>query len=366
MERNHSRAIGLGWERKRPFVVSGTSSERRIFMKCPYCGFESPAPFEKCPSCGQPQTAQTAPSAQPVSSAPTANQQAAYPTTAPYTPPAYTHPAYTPPSYNPYVNAASTKGMTGGETASVIIAIIVSVLSLIIGFVIFVTYAAVNTNHMIDNSDDYGMDAFDDFDSNDYLDDFFDNYFGKKDDSEKYSIVSPADLHTPITYEDDFYSFSEGFVNTKYEVELDETYRGQAALQLLDGAALPKIDESTSEIYLVKFKVRITEQDKDSIVSLHYTLPAALSSSNQTLAYEVLDSLNYKDAIGLMSNGEEGTRWVAFIVDKNDPNPLIMWYKYDERYFRNKAESVSNPAGLEAGGAIEEKSNSDAETKSGN
>ena len=327
-------------------------------MKCPYCGFESPANFEKCPSCGQPQTSQSAQTAQPVSSAPTVNPQTAYPTTAPYTPP-----AYTPPSYNPYVNAASTKGMTGGETASVIIAIIVSLVCIVMGFVLFVINVGMKADQMASESDDYGMDAFDDFDSNDYLDDFFDNYFGKTDDSGKYSIVSPADLHTPIAYEDDFYSFSEGFVKTGYEVELDETYRGQAALQLLDGAALPEYDVSTSELYLVRFKVKIIEQDKDAIVSLYYVSPSAVNSSNQTLQYDPLN-LNYKDNIALMSKDQEGYRWLAFVVDKTDQNPLIMWNKYDERYFRNSGESVSDPAGLEAGGAMEQKADDDSDKNS--
>ncbi len=330
-------------------------------MKCPYCGWESPADFEKCPSCGQPQTAQNAQTAQPVSSASAANPQAAYPTTDTYTPPAYTPPAYTPSSYNPYVNTTASKGMTGGETASIIIAIVVSLLSLIIGFVIFVTYAAVNTDNMIDNSDDYGMDAFDDFDSNDYLDDFFDNYFGKTDDGEKYSIVSPADLHTPIAFEDEFYSFSEGDINTKYEVELDETYRGQAALTLLEGATLPKIDENTFEIYLAKFKVRITEQSTESIVSLRYNHPYAVSSKDNILSYEVLESLPYKDNLGLMTKGEEGTRWIAFIVEKDHPEPLLMWYKYDQSYFRNGGESITDPTGLEPGAAIEKKDSDDAQ-----
>ena len=352
--------IGLGWERKHPFVVCENHQKEGSFMKCLYCGFESPATFEKCPSCGQPQTVQTAPSAQPVSSASTTNPQAAYPTTTSYMPP-----AYTPPSYNPYVNSGTTKGMTAGETASIIIAIIVSLVCIVMGFVLFVINVGMKADQRASESDDFGIDAFDDFDSNDYLDDFFDNYFDNKEDGQKYSIVSPADLHTPIAFEDDFYSFSEGFVKTGYEVELDETYRGKAALQLLEGATLPKIDESTSEFYLAKFKVKITEQDKDAIVSLHYTLPAALSSSNQTLAYEVLDSINYKDDLGLMASGEEGIRWVAFIVDKNDQNPLIMWYKYSECYFHNQKDAISDPAGLEAGSAVAAKSDRTTETNSG-
>ena len=92
-----------------------------------------------------------------------------------------------------------------------------------------------------------------------------------------------------------------------------------------------------------------------------YNHPYAVSSKDNILSYEVLESLPYKDNLGLMTKGEEGTRWIAFIVEKDPPEPLLMWYKYDQSYFRNGGESITDPTGLEPGAAIEKKDSDDAQ-----
>lgn len=310
-------------------------------MKCPYCGFEMAAAFNQCPACGRMTQAASAPTA---ASAPAASNTYTYgaPSAYPYT---VTAPA-----------AVLPQERTGGEKAAIAVAIVVSALSIVVGFFVFASLVTRTKDSSDDTFEPYGYDAFDDSDSNDYLDKYFNEYYGNGSSADEFSYVSPADLHTPILFEDEFYSFSEGDVKTKYNVEIEQTYRGQAALRLLDGAPLPQINEETAELLLVKFRVKIVEQEKEAIISLHYTLPAAVSSMNKNMFYESLDDLDYQDNLGLISGEEEGTRWIAFIVDKTDPSPLIMWYKYDERYFCDKTSTVTDPAGLEAGAAMEKKS----------
>ena len=282
-------------------------------MKCIRCGFESSAPFSRCPSCGAVQNGQQYPSA---------------------------------------YQLKTTR--TGGETAAVAIAIVVSVLSVVAAFIIFVAYASYMASREVEK---YGIDAADDFDSNEYgddeLDEFFKDYYGG---DSKYNSETPAGLNTPISFKTELYSFSEGEIKTEYEVSMTAAFRGEAALKMLEGVGLPTYDKDTSDIYLARFRVKITQQDKEAIVTLPMSYPAAYPSKTVSLfssQYKALDSLDYLHKYSLISKGEEVETYVAFIVDKDDKSPCIRWNLTEDKVFRNDEEAISDASAVEAGAAIE-------------
>lgn len=299
-------------------------------MKCIKCGYESAGQFSQCPVCGTVQSQ---------------GQKYYY--------------ANTPP-------AGKAVKQTGGEIAAVIIAIVVSVFSLIAAFVILIAYSTI-TSSKISSDDDFGIDAFDDFDSNEYgddIEDFFNEYYNKND---KNGFKSPAGLNLPLKFEETLYSFSEGEIKTEYEVSVINTYRGEAAVKLLDGEALPRYDEDEYDVYLVKFLIKITDQEKDAIVVLPTGNPAAYKSGSDSLfsnEYEVIDGLNYENKKSLIKKGESIETWLAFIVDKEDHSPLIMWNRYENKAFQNKGAAISNADTIEAGAALEKKSESESESES--
>lgn len=300
-------------------------------MKCIKCGYETNVQFSRCPSCGTVQ-----PAGQTFTTA-----------TAPRNVP---------------------RKRTGGEKASIAIAIVVSVLSVIAAFIIFIAYMTITVKNLSDNYE-YGTDAFDDFDSNEYDDDFeeFFKDFYNNNDNENYGLKSPAGLNTPITFKEKLYSFSEGEIETEYEVSVTNTYRGDAALKLLEGAALPKYDEDENEIYLVKFKVKITDQEKDAIVTLPMSSPAAYPSDTDSLFsddYDVISNLDYVNKFALISKGETVETWLAFIVDKEDRNPCILWNSLENKAFRDTNDAISDKDSVEAGAAIQKSDAAENETSS--
>lgn len=358
-------------------------------MKCPHCHAEISDSMTSCPYCGQSTSAAASqqnyataysaaqptqqPNPQNTQTATQPNQQTAQ-GAMPY------YYAQTPNYTTMNGNVSVKKGKTGGEIAAIVIAIVVSVFSVIAALIIFVVYVekwSENTNDYDFNDDtsssyfgdydfgDYGEYGIDGFDDEDSLENFFDAYgygdyynsiFGSKS---QYPASSPAAEHTPIEVQDYLYSFSDGSVTTTYTVELDEVYRGEAALKLLDGARLPTID-STQEVYLAKFKVTVTDQETEAYVNPAPSMFTAAykgegdgSSSDQ---YTTLSSLKYKNANKLIKKGESDEFWMAFLVDKSDERPLIMWDKYESNYFRYSKAAVSSAAGLEAGAALEEES----------
>ena len=302
-------------------------------MKCVRCGYESPAPFSQCPYCGTVQN---------------------------------------PPQYaSPYQTAFTSNGSqyggakrTGGETAAIVIAVVVSVLSVIAAFIILIAYSS---NAASKTMEEYGIDAADDFDSNEYEDDelekFFKDYYGKDN---RYTSETPAGLNTPISFKTELYSFSEGEVQTEYEVSMTAAYRGEAALKMLEGAALPTYDKDKYDIYLARFSVRITEQDKDAIVTLPMSHPAAYPSNNVSLFssdYKALGSLQYVNQYSLITKGETVETYIAFIVEKDDKSPCIRWDLSEDKVFRDEEEAVSDASAVEAGSAIE-KPNEETEAAS--
>lgn len=304
-------------------------------MKCVRCGYESPVQFTQCPSCGTVQN--------------------------------YAHPVNT--AASPYQSntSNSTLNRTPGETISVIAAIVVSVLSIVAAFIIFIAYVSVTAANAI-NDPEYGIDAIDDFDSNEFdsdLEDFFKKYYNS--DNQTYDSDSPADLDTPITFKETLYSFSEGDVSTEYEVTMTETYRGEAAVKLLEGAALPTYDHVANDIYLVKFKIKITDQEKDAIVTIPTGNPAAYPTNTVSIfssGYETVKKLNYVNSKKLLTKNEEVETWMAFIVSKNDESPCIRWNRSTDSVFRNSSPAISDASGVEAGAAIEKEVASEAETES--
>lgn len=304
-------------------------------MKCVRCGYESPAQFTQCPSCGTVQTY-----AQSVNTA-----------ASPY-------------QYNTS-NAVLTR--TPGETISVIVAVVVTIISIIAAFIIFVAYMTVTAANSI-NEQEYDIDAVDDFDSNEFdsdLEDFFKNYYNSG--NEKYDSDSPADLDTPITFKETLYSFSEGDVNTEYEVKMTGTYRGAAAVKLLEGAALPAYDDVANEIYLVRFSIKITDQEKDAIVTMPTGNPAAYPTNAVSIfssGYDTIRNLNYVNSKKLLSKNEEVDTWMAFIVSKDDESPCIRWNRSTDSVFRNSSPAISDASGVEAGAAIEKEAAAETETES--
>lgn len=291
-------------------------------MKCIRCGYESSAAFSQCPSCGWQNTA-------------------------------------------PYVSPYQVKAKrTGGETAAIAVSIVVSVFSVIAAFIIFVAFMSRIASRTME---EYGIDAADDFDSNEYgddeLEDFFKDYYGG---NSKYNSESPAGLNTPITFKTKLYSFSEGEIQTEYEVSMTAAFRGEASLKMLEGVALPTYDRDSCDIYLARFKVKITQQDKDAIVTLPVSFPAAYPSKSVSLfssQYKALDSLDYVNKYSLITKGQEVETYVAFIVDKDDASPCIRWDLTEDKVFRSDDEALSDASKVEAGIAIEKQDDaSDSET----
>ena len=284
-------------------------------MKCVKCGYESPSAFSVCPACGTVQTV---------------------------TGSAYTVPHRT--------NASS--GRTGGEKAAIIIAIAASILSIIAAFIIFFAYTYITTSNAID---EYGIDSFDDFDSNEYDDDleeFFKEYYNSDDN---YTSDSPAGLNTPIQFKETLYSFSAGEVDTEYEVSMLESYRGEAAVKLLEGATLPDLYDE-DDIYLIKIKIKITDQGEEAIVTLPKGYPVAYPSktvSAFSAEYEYLEDIPYANKLNLVTKGDEVITWMAFVVNKDDESPCIRWNLTEDKVFRNMNSAVSDATAVESGAAID-------------
>ena len=299
-------------------------------MKCVKCGYESTAQFTQCPSCAaiQPQ-GQTG-------------------------------------NINAQVSAGSGRIRKKKKKAAIIIAVIVSVLSVVAACIIFTafTFNVISKNI---SDDEYGIDSFDDFDSNEYdkeIEDFFKEYYNS---SSKYDMTSPAGLNTPITFNETLYSFSEGDVDTEYEVSMINTYRGEAALKLLEGATLPIYNENNYEIYLVQFRLKITNQEKDAIVTLPLSSPAAYPSGSSSILsedYAVIKNLNYINKFALISKNDDVDTFMAFIIDKNEQSPIILWNSRENKAFKDNGQAVSDAGAVEAGAAIEKKADSESEVSS--
>lgn len=287
-------------------------------MKCMRCGYQSPAPFNRCPACGAVQVVQ-----QPV-------------------------------AVSPY--KVKTKTRSGGETAAIVAAIVVSVISVIASIFIFLSFMSYVGSKII-ASDEFGIDSFDDSDSDDYSGNFADFFkeFNKRNRDNNDSNATVG-MNTPIQFKEKLYSFSEGDVETEYEVSMIETYRGEAALKLLEGATLPRYDEDKYDIYLVKFSISITNQEADAIVTAPMSNPVAYSSDADSLFtsdYSAIYNLDYANKYALISKGDTVDSWMGFIVDKDEQSPRILWNVYEDKAFRNSDPAISDPDAVEAGAAIE-------------
>lgn len=287
-------------------------------MKCIRCGYESGNQFVNCPSCGAVQHAQ-----------PTAKAAA--------------------------FGGKTSVGRSGGEIAAIVIAVIVSVLSVIAAVTIFFVFLMRVTTNALTN-EEFGIDAFDDFDSNEYGDDiekFFRDYYDKKN---RNTSEDPAGLNTPLSFSDTIYSFSAGDVKNDYEVSMTATYRGEAALKLLEGAKLPIYNDAANDIYLVSFKVKITNQDIDAIVPVPTGSPSASPFKTDELfsdRYSYISGLPYANKVKLVSKGEETEVWAAFIVSKEDASPCIQWNSLENKAFRNPDEAISDASLVQSGAAVE-------------
>ena len=288
-------------------------------MKCTRCGYQSPAQFGRCPYCGAVQTV-----GQPVASA------------------------------SPYTVKASKR--SGGETAAIVTAITVSIISVVAAFFIFIAFMSYMGSKIMSGVD-FSSDSFGDFDSDEF-EDKFDSFFDFSDNNEIGSVKSPVGMNTPLKFKEKLYSFSEGEVETEYEVAMTETYRGEAALKLLEGAALPIYNDQIYEIYLVRFNVTITDQKKDAIVTMPIVDAVAYPSDSARLFYdefETSDGLDYANKYALIQKGDTLETWVAFIIDKDEQSPVIMWNEFENKAFCNKNQAVSSADSLEAGSALEKK-----------
>ena len=146
-------------------------------------------------------------------------------------------------------------------------------------------------------------------------------------------------------------------MDCEYEVSLLETYRGEAALKMLEGAVLPEYDTDSEDIYLVKFKIAVTEQENDAIVALPMGNPTAFPSNSVSLfsnGYECISDISYANRLSLISKGEHVETWLAFIVSKDDERPCIMWnISNSDKVFRDTQDAVDDPDAVESGTAIE-------------
>lgn len=293
-------------------------------MKCIKCGYVLPGQFYQCPSCGTVQNVQY-----PVNTA-----------VSPYT-------------VNP------VKRRSGGETAAIVFAIIISIVSVIAAIVIFVSYTAYVASKAI-SEDKFNIDSFDQITSDEDFENFFKD-FNIGDGN--FGFNSPAGLNTPVKFKEKLYSFSEGEVETEYEVSMTGVYRGDASLKLLEGATLPIYNDDKYDIYLVRFSIRITDQDKDAIVTLPISNPAAYPSDSASIfsdEYSAIDKLNYLNKYALIGKDSTVETWIAFIVDKEEQNPNIMWKRFENKAFRNDGITITDPALVEAGAAIDKNVESDS------
>lgn len=364
-------------------------------MKCPHCGSEIADLSQSCVFCGKAitiaDTAQsyTAPQTGSAASAPSQPQQqtqnAGYRSTAntySYGNGRYAAPAYGAQPAGAYLPSAN-QGKSGGEIAAIVSAIVVSVLSFILAFIIFAFYVARAAKNMpditnyggdssgfdfgdfgdfgdydFDDPDGYGIDGFDDEDSLENFLEYYGSLFGTQ--KAAHPASDPAAEHMPVEFSDTLYSGTAGFISCKFQVELDEVYRGEAALKLLEGARLPEIADNM-EIYLVKYKLNITEQETEAFVNLapDKLFAAAYSAEEKDgvlttgRQYVTLSNVSYKDANQLIAKGDDAYGWIAFAVDKTEERPLIMWNKYNKEYFRYSTQAISDPTGLEAGAAFD-------------
>lgn len=277
-------------------------------MKCSHCGYESNTTFSKCPACG-------APAVHPYAAV---GQQP-----------------------NPYAYPQPKK-KSAAEIAAMVIAIIVAAASPIIAFFIFFFSLFSHTVKHADYLTDYDYT---------YSSDYSDYSYNK------YDFSTTAPKNTPVEFEEKLFSFSNGYVKTKYEVTMEETYRGDAAVKLLGDAKIPQLN-SIQEIFLVKFNINITEQDSPAYVTL---TSFSASAFNLTASpCQSLSLINYRDNAQLLIKGESGTRWMAFIVDKEAKNPLISWSDDTKcKYFLNTEESISDPSVVVEGEAVEPNTSND-------
>ena len=330
-------------------------------MKCPHCNSEV-SNSNVCPNCGQ-RIDPTAASQQAAQSQPYPQQN--YQSTVQQGASPYYY--YSTPVYgSPNVCAQPQREKTGGEIAAIVIAVVVSVLSFFAAIIIFANLMASIDDHEYNydyddtsSYDDFSQYGIDDFTDEDSLDHFFDYYNSIFGEESKYPGSNPANEHTPVEFDDYLHSFSNGDVSTTYNVELDEAYRGNAALKLLEGAKLPEIDDG-KEIYLAKFKVTVTKQETEAYVEVAPSILTSAYKGDESdpslVKYESITYVNYKNEKELLKKGESGERWMAFIVEKTDERPLIMWDSYEGEYFRYSKAAESSEAGLEAGAAIESES----------
>lgn len=297
-------------------------------MKCTHCNYESEKNFDRCPVCGTPATS-------------TQNVGANYQNP----PTAYQANNYYNTNY-PYNYVYASKRTTG-EKVAIGIAIVVSVISVIAAFFILMGYMTYTYITYTEIPDDYASV------SSDFEDDFYDDFHndGYSDiHNKEYSLTSPAKKNTPIEFKENLYSSSNDYVNTTYEVEMEETYCGAAAIKMLDGATLPEIKDS-QEFFLVKFNVTITDQEKKSYVMV--SPPYAYAFSSTGTMYLPLYSINYADDTQLLTKGKSGTRWIAFIIDENE-KPYITWNINEMQFFRNMDNSISNAAKVTKGEAVDQ------------
>ncbi|MBQ5544896.1 MAG: zinc ribbon domain-containing protein [Clostridia bacterium] len=337
-------------------------------MKCPKCYAELPDGTARCTRCGSP-LSQTRTTAMP-----------------------YAYTASAAPVSAGYAAPAAKRGKTGGEIAAIVTAIIVSVLSVIAAFVILFAFLAKSAEKVASSYDlddigsligegdgdsdygdfgglnpdlfgdygGYGMDGFDDEDSwEDFLRQYsslFGDYYGLFGESSMYPASLPAAEHTPVSFNDSLYSFSDGYINTDYTVSLEEAYRGDAALKLLEGAKLPEWNDD-QELYLVKYKLNVTKQDTEAFVPVGSSaIPAAYAAGENGAVgkqFPSLSSISYRDNNKLIKTGEEADCWMAFVVDKTEERPLIEWKPGSGEYFRFSRQAVTDAAGLTAGAAYD-------------
>ena len=287
-------------------------------MKCIKCGYESPVQFSQCPVC---RTVQSFQPAVGTSAAP----------------------------------VPADFGKWKGETAAVITAVVVSVLSVIAALVIFVAFV-LSTASKESGNGDFGIDAFDDEDANGFgdIEDFFKDYYSAES---KYNSESPAGLNTPIQFKETLYSFSEGETDTEYEVSMTATYCGEAALKLLEGATLPEYNKDTDNIFVARFDVKITKQEKEALVTIPNASPAAYPSNKTSFfssGYTFIGLLPYTNMKKLVKTGEVTETWLAFIADKEDKTPCVRWKATEDKVFRSTEDAVSDPSLVEAGAAIDQ------------
>ncbi len=277
-------------------------------MKCQKCGYEVNYNFNQCPVCG-----------------------------ATYNPAPANY--YNP--NNPYYTPPRTKKLNG-EGFAIVAAIILAILSPILSFIILLAMPSDDVSDTVSQMPYNDYPTFSDYESEPFY---------------KYDMTDPAPKNSPVEFNDELFSFSNGYVQTQYEVTLEQTYRGDAALKLLGDAKIPEIT-TMQEIYIAKFNVKITKQNTPAYVTL-ISLSAFAYDSHKNV-YPTLSLIDYKDNKQLLMEGESGTRWIAFVVDKDDENPYIAWSDQDKfEFFRNTEPSISDAFEVTEGEAVDSITSSD-------